>query len=70
MKYCLPKTVTLRRKNKVIRIPVSSLATRDLKTLKDIFKFFIDDEMLNILIENTNTYIQSISPNFERERDA
>lgn len=69
-KHLPPKGVRTRSENKVLRLPISRLGTRSLKNHKDIFKFFIDDEMLNILIENTNAYIESIAYNFERDRDA
>ncbi|KAJ8942867.1 hypothetical protein NQ314_009931, partial [Rhamnusium bicolor] len=64
------KTVRTRKEDKVLRLPISRLATRTLKTPIEIFKYFINDEMVDLIVEHTNAYIDSVSDNFERERDA
>lgn len=64
------KSVRTRRENIVTILPSSKLATRSLKTPLETFKYFINDSMVDIIVENTNIYINSISNNFERSRDA
>lgn len=64
------KTVRTRSENIVTRLPASKLRTRSLGTPTDIFRYFINDAMIDIIVENTNLYINSVSINFERSRDA
>lgn len=70
MKHLPTKTIRTRSENKVIRLPTSRLPTRSLKTPIDIFRYFINDKMIDIIVKSTNLYISSISDNFQRERDA
>lgn len=64
------KSIRIRAENKVIRLPISKLATRSLKSAMDIFKYFIDNEMLNLIVQHTNAYINLVAENYTRERDA
>ncbi|KAJ8952305.1 hypothetical protein NQ314_007567 [Rhamnusium bicolor] len=70
MKQVPTKTVRTRKEDKVLRLPISTLAARTLKTPIEIFKYFINDEMVDLIVQHTNAYIDSVSDNFERERDA
>ncbi|KAJ8953863.1 hypothetical protein NQ314_007203 [Rhamnusium bicolor] len=54
----------------VTRLLASKLRTRSLGTATDIFRYFINNAMIDIIVENTNLYINSVSINFERNRDA
>ncbi|KAJ8930156.1 hypothetical protein NQ314_017072 [Rhamnusium bicolor] len=70
MQQVSTKTVRIQKEDKVLRLPISRLATRTLKTPIEIFKYFINDEMVELIVQHTNAYIDSVSDNFERERDA
>ncbi|KAJ8926975.1 hypothetical protein NQ314_020616 [Rhamnusium bicolor] len=70
MKQVPTKTVRTRKEDKVLRSPISRLATRTLNTPIEILKYFINDEMVDLIVQHTNAYIDSVSDNFERERDA
>ncbi|KAJ8960455.1 hypothetical protein NQ318_013739 [Aromia moschata] len=50
-------------------LPGSNLPTRSLKTPDDIFNYFVNDEMIEMIARNTNLCINSISDNFQRECD-
>ncbi|KAJ8934084.1 hypothetical protein NQ314_013603 [Rhamnusium bicolor] len=50
MKQVPTKTVRTRKEDKVLRLPISRLATRTLKTPIEIFKYFINDEMVDHII--------------------
>lgn len=65
-----PRNVRTRQENYVVRLPTTRLPTRNLKTPIDIWKYFVNNAMLEIIVENTNKYIDSIRSNFSRDRDA
>ncbi|KAG5900292.1 hypothetical protein JTB14_000819 [Gonioctena quinquepunctata] len=64
------KSIRIRAENKVLRLPISKLVVRSLKTRLEIFKYFIDNEMLSLIVRHTDIYISSIAANYVRERDA
>ncbi|KAI4467357.1 hypothetical protein MML48_2g00009409 [Holotrichia oblita] len=64
------KKVRIRAENIVKRLPISSLPTRSLKYPHEIWKYFINDQMLNLILDNTNKFIRSIARNYSRESDA
>lgn len=65
-----PKNVRTRSENKVLRLPSSRLITRDLKEPLDIWKHFINDNMLDIIVDGTNIFIESLSDRYSRDSDA
>lgn len=65
-----PRTVRTRQENYVIRMLISRLPTGGLKTSLEIWKYFITDEMLQSIVDNTNKFIISVRENFARGRDA
>lgn len=66
----VPKAVRTRADNIVKIFPSPKLSTRTLKETKEIWEYFIDDAMVNIIVQFTNQYIEYISQNFGRSRDA
>ncbi|KAJ8966737.1 hypothetical protein NQ314_003334 [Rhamnusium bicolor] len=66
----VPKTVRTRAENIVKKFPSPKLSTRSLKEAKEIWEYFINKDMINLIVEFTNQYIQSIVHKFERPRDA
>lgn len=65
-----PKPIRTRPENYMIRLPMSRLPTRGLKTSLEIWKYFVTDEMLQSIVDNTNKFIISVRENFARDRDA
>lgn len=43
---------------------------KNLKTEIDIWKYFLSNEVLNLIVHYTNQHIQSVSANYQRERYA
>lgn len=70
MKQMPPKNVRTRQENYVTRLPISRLPTKDLKETLDIWSYFFDEQMITIIVENTNKYILVIKEKFTRNRDA
>ncbi|KAJ8942979.1 hypothetical protein NQ314_009854 [Rhamnusium bicolor] len=68
-KHAPNKRVKTRKENKYVRLPMARIRTRDLKEPLDIFRFFVDDTLLAIIVDNTNRYIDSIADKYTRESD-
>ncbi|KAJ8969912.1 hypothetical protein NQ314_001529 [Rhamnusium bicolor] len=68
-KHATNKRVKTRKENKYVRLPMARIRTRDLKEPLDIFRFFIEDTLLAIIVDNTNRYIDSIADKYTRESD-
>ncbi len=64
-----PRTVRTRKENIITRLPGPSAATRTLKNSLEIWEYFINDEMINMIVICTNAYIESITDKFARSRD-
>lgn len=69
-KYIPARNVRNRSENFVVRLQSSRLPTRSLKESLDIWKYFVNDQMLDIIVDSTNIFIDSISGNYIRESDA
>ena len=65
-----PRTVKTRQINIVKRLPGSSLATKNLSGPLEIWQYFFNDEIINIILKCTNEYIEFVASNFARRRDA
>ncbi|KAG5886589.1 hypothetical protein JTB14_001013 [Gonioctena quinquepunctata] len=65
-----PKNVKTRQENIIKRLPGTTTATRGLKEPIEIWEYFITDEMINIIVDGTNDYIQSVGNKFNRTRNA
>ncbi|XP_071055956.1 uncharacterized protein [Onthophagus taurus] len=63
------KTVRTRKEN-IIRLPGCTSATKSLKELSVIFNYFINDEIVQIIVDSTNSHIESIKSHYSRGRDA
>ncbi|KAG5864213.1 hypothetical protein JTB14_010021 [Gonioctena quinquepunctata] len=55
-----PKNVKTRQENIIKRLPGTTTATRGLKEPIEIWEYFITDQMINIIVDGTNDYIQSV----------
>lgn len=45
-------------------------ATKQAKEILQSFELFFDEQVLKLLIENTNKYIQKVKGNLQRSQDA
>ncbi|KAI4459502.1 autophagy protein 16-like [Holotrichia oblita] len=64
------KKVRIRAENLVKRLPISSLPTGFLKHSHEMWKSFINNQMLNLVVYYTNKCIRSIAHNYSRESNA
>lgn len=64
------RSVRTRQENIIKRLPGPTVATRMLKDAGQIWGHFINDDMINSIVQNTNSYIDSMKENFSRARDA
>lgn len=64
------KTVRTRKENIIKRLPGCTSVTKPLKEIFDIFNYFINEEMVQLIVDSTNTFIESIRSNYARDRDA
>ncbi|KAG5866835.1 hypothetical protein JTB14_016565 [Gonioctena quinquepunctata] len=55
-----PKNVRIRQENIIKRLPGTTTAIRGLKEPIEIWEYFITDEMINIIVDGTDDYIQSV----------
>lgn len=65
-----PQNVRTRSKNIITHLPGVTSATKGLKSVVDIWNYFFDDEIITIIVENTNKVIETISNNYDRSRNA
>lgn len=66
-----PATSRTRQSNIVIHLPGCKSAAKDAKSVLDTFSLFFDEHVIDLLVKNTNIYINTkVQPNFERVRDA
>ncbi|KAJ8941986.1 hypothetical protein NQ314_010210, partial [Rhamnusium bicolor] len=65
------KAVKTRSENLIKRLPGSSMAGNQvIKKYIEILNNFFNEEILNIIVHSINKYIQSVSDNYARPRDA
>lgn len=64
------RSVRTRQADIIKRLPGPTVATRALKDAGQIWGHFINDDMINSIVRDTNLYIDSIKENFSRARDA
>jgi len=69
-KHVPPKNVRTRSENLVTHLPGPKAATRNLKTPLEIWSYFFNHDILEIIVEHTNQKINAIKYNYSRERDA
>ncbi|PSN42458.1 hypothetical protein C0J52_18913, partial [Blattella germanica] len=65
-----PKAVRTRQCNIVTHLPGVKPCAREAKTPIECWSLFFDDDTLNVILENTNLYINKCSKNYSRERSA
>ena len=64
------KNVKRRAHNIITKLPGVIGAAKNVRTIYDSWNCFFTDEILDIIVTNTNRYISTIRRNFSRERDA
>lgn len=67
MNHAPRKDVRTRGENKICSLPTSRILTRSLKAPTEIFKYFVSEKMIYIIVQNKNLNILPVSNNFERE---
>ncbi|UYV84572.1 hypothetical protein LAZ67_X002662 [Cordylochernes scorpioides] len=65
-----PKNVRTRSENIITHLPRVKGEEKNAKSILDCWKLFIDDNILECIVTNTNIYIRNIQQNYSRERDA
>lgn len=69
-KHCPSKKVRTRKANIVNHLPGVANCAKHMKSVLETWDLFFPEEILRIIVENTNKFITSISENYSRERDA
>ncbi|KAK9729947.1 Transposase IS4 [Popillia japonica] len=69
-KHCPSKKVRTRKANIVKHLPGVANCAKHTKSVLETWDLFFPEEILRIIVENTNKFITSISENYSRERDA
>src|SRR5580765_867125 len=64
-----PRNIRTRARNIVTQKPGVKGIARDAKTPLEIWKLFFSDPVIDIIVINTNKYIESIAKNYIRERE-
>lgn len=62
--------VRTRKHNILVHSPGPKFEAREAKSIEDCWNLFFNDEIVNLVTESTNIYIQKIKSNFSRDRDA
>ncbi|UYV73811.1 K02A2.6-like [Cordylochernes scorpioides] len=65
-----PKNVRTRSENIITHLPGVKGEAKNAKSILDCWNLFIDDNILECIVTNTNIYIRNIQQNYSRERDA
>ncbi|VEN43902.1 unnamed protein product [Callosobruchus maculatus] len=69
-KHPFSQRVRTAKVNKVSDRPGVKGEAKNAKTPLDCWNLFFSEQMLASIVENTNIYIEAISPNYQRSRDA
>lgn len=67
-KQCPNKIIRTRKENIIVRLPGVRNCGKNAKTAIECWSLFFTDEMLNIIVENTNRYISELAQGYARER--
>ncbi|UYV62780.1 hypothetical protein LAZ67_2001912, partial [Cordylochernes scorpioides] len=65
-----PKNVRTRSENIITHLPGVKGEAKNAKSILDCWNLFIDDNILECIVTNTNIYIRNIQQNYSRERYA
>ncbi|XP_072394949.1 LOW QUALITY PROTEIN: uncharacterized protein [Diabrotica undecimpunctata] len=68
-KHCPPKNVRTRSTNILIRLPAIKEFVKTQLTPIDIWNCIFDEEMLNLVVDCTNIKIESVTNDYNRQRD-
>lgn len=69
-KHAPSKKVRTRAENIIKVLPGSKASVKNLKNPSDLWKYFFDDHLVDIVVTNTNKKIAEIQDRYSRERDA
>lgn len=69
-KHLPPQNVRTRKSNIVLHLPGVRPTAKFAKTPLECWALFFTEDLINIIVESTNKYINSIAENFSRERSA
>lgn len=69
-KHCSNLNVRTRQSNIVIRLPGVKEYGKKAKSIFDCWNLFFSDDMLDIIVTNTNKKIESVTENYKRDRSA
>lgn len=64
------RNVRTRAHNIVLHLPGPKKVAKNATTHLDCFHFFIDEAIINIIVNSTNIYIEKAKGKYERDRDA
>lgn len=64
------KTVRLRKQNLIKRLPGCISETKALNKILDIFNYFINDGMVQLIVDSRNAFINSVRSNYARSRES
>lgn len=69
-KHVPPTNVKTRAENILTHLPGAKSTTKNIKSPVEIWKYFFNDDMVNIIVECTNKHIKNIQNKYSRDRDA
>ncbi|KAJ8969070.1 hypothetical protein NQ314_001972 [Rhamnusium bicolor] len=69
-KHTFPQNVRTRSKNLIIKLPAVKGPAKEKQEVIDIWNLFFDDSIIDIIVLNTNKYIESVQKNYTRPRNA
>lgn len=69
-RHCPPKNVRTRSKNLVTHLPGVKRVVQTLKTPLATWQYFFPENTLQVIVDNTNKYIQDAQDRYSHERDA
>lgn len=66
-KHIPPRNVRTRSENLLSHLPGAKHITKSLKSLLEIWQYFFNDAMMNLIVEATNKRIRKLQANYSRE---
>lgn len=69
-KHCNPRNVRTRSENLITHLPGPKETVKNLRTPLAIWQYFFPENVLQVIVDNTNKHIQAVQDKYSRERDA
>ena len=69
-KHCHNKRVRTRKENIIVRLPGVKQYAKNAKSVLECWSLYFTDDMLAIIVDNTNLYISKLTEKYTRERRA